>query len=240
MEKTKKLSYSGQTDFGRNVYEDNHHKYWVEEENQLYEYTDLEDFDFFPVGAKKIEEFVGKNFEIISHPENDLKLKQKYIDLSRMDSHLRYYLNVGNGDPTNLVNQNIYNHLSKMNEILNSFPQNKKPKWFPEEQMRDAEKAVTEFLKKRNYVNKKYIEEIHNFESGNTAVDEKYRLLCSSYLNGNVKNSILDGITNQETKKLLKNEFLIFAEKHHDKMRSDANKKFKEKQEKKKGEEMVR
>ena len=70
-------------------------------------------------------------------------LKFNYQMLDRLKSDCDYYLGYGNKCKKHLYYKDEQEHINKMKELYNSFPNNKKPEWLTCEQILSYEKAMS-------------------------------------------------------------------------------------------------
>ena len=65
-----------------------------------------------------------------------------YMLLGRLQMDCEYYLGCGSGDTKHLCYLTEQAHISKMKELHNGFPEDKKPEWLSFEQILKYEKAM--------------------------------------------------------------------------------------------------
>lgn len=91
--------------------------------------------------VKTFETFNGLNEDT----DNDTKFN--YMMLSRLQSDCEYFLNHGMGSVRNLYYDSVEEHIAKMKELWNGFPDNKKPEWLSYEDIEDYEKKMLNYNK---------------------------------------------------------------------------------------------
>lgn len=90
-----------------------------------------------------IKRYQGLEIEIIGReeePTKEEKFKYQMLDRLRMDCE--YYLGFGNKSTSRLYYKDEQEHISKMKELYNSFPDNKKPERLTFEQILNYEKIM--------------------------------------------------------------------------------------------------
>jgi NAD(P)H-flavin reductase len=69
-------------------------------------------------------------------------LEFNYQFLDRLKSDCDYYLGYGNRNKKNLWYKDEKEHINKMKELYNSFPDNNKPEWLTYEHILNYEKEM--------------------------------------------------------------------------------------------------
>jgi len=86
---------------------------------------------------------IKRDLEInfINQPEEN-PYKFNYMMLDRLRSDCDYYLGYGNRNKNQLCDNDEHQHIDRMKELHNSFPENEKPEWLTWDQILDYEKKM--------------------------------------------------------------------------------------------------
>lgn len=76
-------------------------------------------------------------------PYQRSKYEFEYRMLSRLQSDCEYYLGYGNRSLRILCDNSVEHHITRMKELWNCFPKDKKPEWLTWEQILEYEKAMS-------------------------------------------------------------------------------------------------
>lgn len=135
------LKYIGMDDFSCPTYKDQFGKIWKDielgrlEEPSLYSVSnnDLDGEPLYPIKQDHV-------FQPEPYRRNLYEFE--YMMLSRLQSDCEYYLGYGNRNPKILCNNNVQDHISRMKELWNGFPEGQKPEWLTWEKIMEFEKLM--------------------------------------------------------------------------------------------------
>lgn len=136
------LVFMGVDDFDMPTYKDQHGHLWKDINlgncpgPDLYSVTndDLDGEPLFPIRKRYSFGEAG--------PYKNNPHKFEYMMLSRMQSDCEYFLGYGNRSTYALHEKTVDEHISRMKELWNGFPDNEKPEWLPWEQILEYEMAM--------------------------------------------------------------------------------------------------
>ena len=136
----RKLTFIGVDSWSRPVYKDNKGKLWKDANlgsgvPSLYRASNNE-FDGepdFPIS----DEFVI----VDEYKESDFKFE--YMMLSRLQCDCEYFLGNGNRSLKVLHEESVAEHIARMKQIWNDFPDDAKPEWLTLEQLLEYEKKMS-------------------------------------------------------------------------------------------------
>lgn len=135
------LNYIGKDDFSQPIYKDQFGKLWKDlgmgesEVPCLYSVTN-NDWDGEPLSPIKQE------YVFSSEPYRVNRYKFEYMLLGRMRMDCEYYLGYGNRSLAILSNGSVKEHIGRMKELWNIFPEDQKPEWLTWEQILTYEKEM--------------------------------------------------------------------------------------------------
>lgn len=137
------LNYIGMDDFSCPTYKDQFGKIWKDielgrlEEPSLYSVSnnDLDGEPLYPMKQNHI-------FQPEPYRKNPYEFE--YMMLSRLQADCEYYLGYGNRSLTILSDGSVTQHINRMKELWNTFPEGQKPEWLTWEQILNYEKEMNE------------------------------------------------------------------------------------------------
>lgn len=97
------------------------------------------DFDGEPCSPIKSDLVVVFKTKYAENPH-----RFNYMMLDRLRSDCDYYLGYGNRNKSRLCGGSVKEHIERMKEIHNSFPEGQKPEWLTYEGILDYEKRMSE------------------------------------------------------------------------------------------------
>lgn len=136
------LTYIGEDDFSCPTYKDQNGKFWKDinlgssNPPSLYSVSlnELDGEPFYPINQEY--SFTGPG-PYLKNP-----FEFEYMMLSRMRSDCDYFLGYGGRSTYALHGQTVDEHIARMKELWNGFPEDGKPEWLPWKQILEYEMAM--------------------------------------------------------------------------------------------------
>lgn len=142
-ENVRTMEYVGVDDWGRPVYKCIETEVLWKDVTLGGDYPELcscgNDFDGEPCSPIKSDLIVTFKTK---HEENPYRFN--YMMLGRLRSDCDYYLGYGNRNKSRLCGGSVKEHIEKMKELHNSFPEGQKPEWMTYEEILEYEKQMSE------------------------------------------------------------------------------------------------
>lgn len=136
------LKFIGIDDFSCPTYKDQFGHLWKDidlgnsENPSLYSVTN-DDLDGEPLAP------IRQPYQFESAPYRTNPHHFEYAMLDRLRMDCEYYLGYGNRSLQILCDASVEQHIARMKELWNCFPQNGKPEWLTWEQILEYEKAMS-------------------------------------------------------------------------------------------------
>ena len=122
------LEYTGMDDFSCPVYKDQFGKLWKDIDLGKEPEPNLYSLSFNHIDGEPSHP-IQQEYTFHPAPYQRSSYEFEYRMLSKLQSDCEYYLGYGNRSPSILCNHSVQNHIARMKELWNGFPQIQKPEW---------------------------------------------------------------------------------------------------------------